>query len=358
MSHTGRPGRQGFTLGELAVRHGCELRGDPALMVESVAPIGLAGPGSLTFLANPKRLAELRHTAATAVVLDAATVDESPVAALVVSNPHATYARIACELYPAAPVTAGVHPSAIIAASATIDASAWIGPHTVIGDGVTVGARVSVGPGCILEEGVALANDVRLIGRATICRDVRIGARSVVHPGAVIGSDGFGFANDRGTWLKVPQVGSVMVGDDVEIGANTTIDRGAIGDTIIEDGVKLDNQIQIGHNVRIGAHSALAACVGVSGSATIGKRCMIGGAAGIVGHLSICDDVAVTGLTMVSSSITEPGMYSSGWPAERTGDWRRVVARVKRVERLVERISKLERVGRDAQNVDKKQEQE
>jgi len=307
-----------------------------------VAPIGAAEPGSITFLANPKLLLELRQTRATAVVLSAATADESPVAALVAVNPHATYARIATELYPPAPLAPGVHPSAVVAASARIDATAQVGANAVIGEQVVVGARAYVGPACLLEDGVNLAADVRLIGRVTVCQAVRIGERSVVHPGAVVGSDGFGFANDRGAWLKVPQVGSVQVGADVEIGSNTTIDRGAIGDTVIEDGVKLDNQIQIGHNVHIGAHTALAACVGVSGSATIGKRCMIGGAVGIVGHLSICDDVAVTGLTMVSSSITEPGMYSSGWPAEPTGDWRRIVARVKRIERLVERVSKLE----------------
>jgi UDP-3-O-[3-hydroxymyristoyl] glucosamine N-acyltransferase len=181
----------------------------------------------------------------------------------------------------------------------------------------------------------------------TVCRGVVIGARTIVQPGAVIGADGFGYANDRGEWIKVPQIGTVRIGADVEIGANTTIDRGAIGDTVLEDGVKLDNQIQIGHNVRIGAHTAMAACVGVAGSVTIGKRCMLGGAVGVVGHLTICDDVMVTGYSMVATSITQPGVYSSGIPAEPVRDWRRVVGRLKRIELLNDRVRRLERDAAD-----------
>ncbi|HRX89159.1 MAG TPA: UDP-3-O-(3-hydroxymyristoyl)glucosamine N-acyltransferase, partial [Steroidobacteraceae bacterium] len=215
MVRQGRSTRE-FTLGELAVRHGCELRGDPALRVASVAPIGAAGPGSLSFLANPKLLAELRATRATAVVLGAAVADDSPVAALVATNPHATYARMATELYPEASFAPGVHASAIVAVTANIDPSAHIGPHVVIGEGVQIGARTFVGPGCVLEDDVSLAADVRLIARVMVCHAVRIGARSTIHPGAVVGSDGFGYANDQGAWLKVPQVGSVLIGEDVE----------------------------------------------------------------------------------------------------------------------------------------------
>jgi UDP-3-O-[3-hydroxymyristoyl] glucosamine N-acyltransferase len=188
-----------------------------------------------------------------------------------------------------------------------------------------------------------LAEDVRLVARVTLGVRVQLGARTLVQPGAVIGADGFGFANERGRWLKVPQVGSVRVGSDVEIGCNTTIDRGAIEDTVIGEGVKLDNQIQIGHNVRIGAHTAMAACVGVSGSVEIGQRCMIGGAAGIVGHLTICDDVVITGLTMVSHSITRPGVYSGGIPAEEAASWRRIVGRLKRIDSIARRVAALER---------------
>jgi UDP-3-O-[3-hydroxymyristoyl] glucosamine N-acyltransferase len=278
------------------------------------------------------------------VVLSASAADACPVAALVTKNPHATFARIAAWLYPEPPAAPGVHATAVVHPTAQVDPSASVGPHACIGARVSVGARCVVGPHCVLEDDVALREDVRLVARVVVCRAVRIGARTVVHPGAVIGSDGFGYANDAGSWVKVPQVGSVEIGADVEIGANTTIDRGAIGDTVIGDGVKLDNQIQIGHNVRIGAHTAMAACVGVSGSTTIGQRCMIAGAVGIVGHLTICDDVVVTGFTMVSSSITEPGMYSSGLPAEKTSDWRRIVARLKRIDSLASRLRELEKL--------------
>jgi UDP-3-O-[3-hydroxymyristoyl] glucosamine N-acyltransferase len=256
------------------------------------------------------------------------------------------FARIAAALHPQPGAPPGVHPSAIVDPAASVDASAHVGPFAVLGAGVQVGPRAFIGPHCILEPGAQVGADTRLVGRVTVCRDVVLGARVLVQPGAVIGAEGFGFANDRGTWLKVPQVGTVRVGDDVEIGCNTTVDRGAIGDTVIEEGVKLDNQIQIGHNVRIGAHTAMAACVGVSGSVTIGRRCMIGGAAGIVGHLSICDDVAVTGLTMVSHSITKPGVYSGGIPAEEAADWRRIVGRLKRIDGLARRVANLERAAR------------
>jgi UDP-3-O-[3-hydroxymyristoyl] glucosamine N-acyltransferase len=330
------------TLAEIAVRFGCELRGDPDIVVTSVAPIGDARSGTITFLANNKLANLLASTRASAVVLNAAAADACAVAALVAPNPHATYARIAAWLYPAPNFTPGVHATAVVDPSATIDPSVGVGAHCVVGANVVVGARSFLGPHCILEDGAHIGADVRLVARVTLCHHISIGDRCTVLPGAVIGSDGFGYANERGTWVKVPQVGSVRIGNDVDVGANTTIDRGAMGDTVIEDGVKLDNQIQIGHNVRIGAHTAIAACVGVSGSATIGKRCMIGGAVGIVGHLSICDDVIVTGYTMISSSITEPGMYSSGIPAEAAADWRRIVGRLKRIDSLADRVRALE----------------
>ncbi len=339
------------TLGEIAVRFGCELRGDPDTIVERVAPIAAAQPRSLTFLANDKLAAALVSTQASAVVLSEKSADTCPVAALVTKNPHATFARIAAWLHPEPVASPGIHPTAVVDPSARVDPSAAIGPHVCIGARARVGARCTIGAHCVLEDDVVLDPDVRLVARVVVCRGVRVGARTVIHPGAVIGSDGFGYANDSGTWVKVPQVGSVQIGADVEIGANTTIDRGAIGDTVIADGVKLDNQIQIGHNVQIGAHTAMAACVGVSGSTIIGQRCMIGGAVGIVGHLTICDDVIVTGFTMVSSSITEPGMYSSGLPAEKTSEWRRIVARLKRIDSLASRVRDLaKQLGRGEQD--------
>ena len=333
------------SLGELAVRFGCELRGDPDTRVDSVATLANAHPGAVSFLANPRYRRQLEGTRAGAVVLDAESAASCPVAALISDNPYATYARIATLLYPLPAAPPGVHPSAVVAADARIDPTAHVGPMAVVGARCVIGPRAFVGPHCVLEEDVQLAEDVRLVARVTLCRGVTVGARTLVQPGAVIGGDGFGFAQERGTWLKVPQVGSVRIGADVEVGANTTIDRGAIEDTIIEEGVKLDNQIQVGHNVRIGAHTAIAACVGISGSTTIGRRCMIGGAVGIAGHLSICDDTSITGYTMVSHSITRPGVYSSGIPAEDARTWRRIVGRLKRVDLLARRVSNLERAA-------------
>ena len=331
------------SLGELAVRFGCELRGDPDLRVERVATLAGAGPAALAFLVNPKYRHLLADTRAGAVVLGAADAAGVTCPVLIAPNPYATYARIAAVLHPAPAASPGVHPTAWVAPLAQIDGSAHVGPHSSVGGGTRIGARAVVGPGCVIEGDVEIAEDVRLVARVVICRGTRIGTRTIVQPGAVIGGDGFGYAPERGAWVKVPQVGRVVIGADVEIGANTTIDRGAIDDTVIEDGVKLDNQIQIGHNVHIGAHSALAACVGVSGSVTIGKRCQIGGAVGIVGHLSICDDVAVTGLTMVSHSITEPGVYSSGLPAVPAQAWRRAVARLHRLDRMAGQVAALDK---------------
>ncbi|HEY0766421.1 MAG TPA: UDP-3-O-(3-hydroxymyristoyl)glucosamine N-acyltransferase [Steroidobacteraceae bacterium] len=333
------------SLGELAVRFGCELRGDPDARVERVATLANADARSIAFLANPRYRAQLAATHAAAVVLNAASAKECPTAVLLCDNPYATYARIAAILHPWPALVPGVHPSAVVAASARIDPSAQIGAYAIVGANVTIGARAFVGPHCSLDEGVTLASDVRLVARVTLCRAVQIGTRAVLQPGVVIGGDGFGFAPERGTWLKVPQLGTVRIGADVEIGANTTIDRGAIDDTVIEEGVKLDNLIQIGHNVRIGAHSALAACVGVSGSTTIGKRCMIGGGAGFAGHITIADDVVITGYSMVTHSVTLAGVYSSGIPLEEAHTWRRMVARFKRSGLLETRLRRLERAA-------------
>ncbi len=333
----------GVSIGELAVRFGCELRGDPDVQVDHVATLAHADSRSLAFLANPRYRQQLAATRAGAVVLDAASANDCAAAALVCRNPHATYARIAAVLHPLAAAPPGVHPSAVIAPGARVDSSAHVGALAVIGEGAVVGPRAHVGPQCLVEEGATLAEDVRLTARVTVCRGVEIGARTVVQPGAVIGGDGFGFAQEGGRWIKVPQTGTVRVGPDVEIGANTTIDRGAIEDTVIEEGVKLDNLIMIAHNVRVGAHSALAACVGVSGSTSIGRRCMIGGQVGIGGHLTISDDVMITGCTMVSHSISRPGVYSGGIPLEEAHVWRRLVARFKRIDSLASRLKALER---------------
>ena len=333
----------GVSLGELAVRFGCELRGDPDVRVDRVATLANADSRSLAFLANPHYRQQVATTGAGAVVLDAASAASCSTAALVCENPHATYARIAAVLHPYPAALPGTHPSAVIAPGARIDPSAHVGALSVIGEGAVIGARAFVGPQCLVEEGATLGEDVRLTAHVTVCRSVQIGARTIIQPGAVIGGDGFGFAPERGRWIKVPQTGTVRVGPDVEIGANTTIDRGAIEDTVIEEGVKLDNLIMVAHNVRVGAHSALAAGVGISGSTTIGRRCMIGGHVGIGGHLNISDDVVITGCTMVSHSVPRPGVYSGGIPLEEAHVWRRLVARFKRIDSLVTRLKALER---------------
>jgi UDP-3-O-[3-hydroxymyristoyl] glucosamine N-acyltransferase len=333
----------GISLGELAVRFGCELRGSPDALVDHVATLAQADPKSLTFVANPRYRQQLASTGAAAVVLDASSAAQCPTAALVCENPHATYARIAALLHPVPAAPPGVHASAVISPGARIDPSAHVGALSAIGEGAVIGPRVFLGPHCVVEAGAMIAEDAHLVARVTVCRHVRIGARAVIQPGAVIGADGFGFAQEHGRWIKVPQTGTVIVGEDVEIGANTTIDRGAIDDTVIEEGVKLDNLIMIAHNVRVGAHSALAACVGVSGSTSIGRRCMIGGQVGIGGHLTIGDDVIITGCTMVSHSIARPGVYSGGIPLEEAHVWRRLVARFKRLDSLATRLKALER---------------
>ena len=326
-----------YSLGDLAVRFGLGLRGEPSLRISRVATLSHAGAGSLSFLANPRYRKQMESTHATAVWVGPEDAASCPVAALIDPNPYLAYARIAELLYPPAPAAAGIHSTAVVSASARVAASASVGPLAVIEHDVDIGERVVVGPGCVVQQGARVGADSRLVSRVSLYAGVRIGRRCILHAGAVVGADGFGFAPDAGTWVKVPQVGSVKIGDDVEIGANTTIDRGAIDDTVVEHGVKLDNQIQVGHNVTIGAHTAIAGCVGISGSTTIGQRCMIGGGVGIAGHLTIADDVVVTGVSLVSASIKHAGSYSSGMPAVETRMWRRMVAHLRRLDEKKER---------------------
>ena len=321
-----------FSLGELAVRFGLTLRGEPGLTVRSVATLSRANSGALSFLANSRYRRQLESTQASAVILSAEDEAHCPVAALIDPNPYLAYARIAALLHPEPVPEPGIHPSAVVAGGARVAASASIGPLAVIEEGAQIGERVLIGPGCIVQKGAAVGADSTLRSRVNLYPDVTLGQRCILHAGAVVGADGFGFAPNNGTWEKVPQVGSVRIGDDVEIGANTTIDRGAIDDTVVENGVKLDNQIQVGHNVIIGAHTAIAACTGISGSTVIGQRCMIGGMVGFAGHLTIADDVVVTGCSLVSASIKKPGSYSSGMPTVETRLWRRMVAHLRRLD--------------------------
>lgn len=322
-----------YSLGDLAVRFGLVLRGDPSLRVSRVATLSNAGEGAISFLANTHYRKQLPATQAAAVILNEADAASCPVAALIDRNPYAAYARVASLLYPAPVPIPGIHPSAVVHPEARISPSALVGPFCVVEAGVVVGDRVAIGPGSIVESGVSIGADTRLVSRVTLGAGVRIGARCILHPGSVIGADGFGFAGDERRWLKVPQVGAVRLGDDVDIGANTTVDCGAIEDTVIENGVKLDNQIQIGHNVTIGEHTIMASCTGVSGSTVIGKRCMIGGLVGFAGHITIADDVMITGFSMISASLEKAGSYSSGFPAQESRNWWRTVARLKRLGR-------------------------
>jgi UDP-3-O-[3-hydroxymyristoyl] glucosamine N-acyltransferase len=336
------------TLGELAVRFGLALRGDPARLVEAVGTLEGAGDRQVAFLADPRLADRLARCRAGAVILHPAVQGACPVDCLLSDNPHAAFARIAALLHPPIASPPGVHPSAVVGPGAEIHPDAHVGPMCVVGAGAHIGARAVVGPGSVVGEDAQLAEDVRLVARVTVLDRVSIGARSILHPGAVIGSEGFGYAPDGPAWIHVPQVGTVRVGMDVEIGANTTIDRGALGDTVIGDGVKIDNLVQIGHNCTVGAHTAIAGCVGLAGSSHVGARCRLGGGVGLAGHLTVCDDVTLTGFSLVTADIREPGVYSGGVPAEAAADWRRVVGRLKRIDSLARRVSALERGAADA----------
>lgn len=331
------------TLGELAVRFGLALRGDPARVVESVGTLDSAGERQVAFLADPRLADRLARCRAGAVVLHPAAQSASPVDCLLSDNPHAAFARIAAVLHPLPTAAPGVHPTAVIASDAFIHPEAHIGPLSVIGARVRIGARVVVGAGCVVDEDADLAEDVWLVARVTVLARVTIGARSILHPGSVVGSEGFGYAPEGQAWVHVPQVGTVRIGQDVEIGANTTIDRGALTDTVIGDGVKIDNLVQIGHNCTVGDHTAIAGCAGLAGSTHVGARCRVGGGAGLAGHLTLCDDVTVTAYSLVISDIREPGVYSGGIPAAAAADWRRVVGRLKRLDGLARRVADLER---------------
>jgi len=330
-------GAGGRTLGELAVALGCELRGDPALTVHRVAALAEAGDGDLGFIANPAYRRDLASARASGVILSPEDAEACPVACLVHPNPHAAYARAAGMLCPPHRPPPGVHASAVVEPGAEVDASASVAAQAFMGEGV------HVGPGCIVGRHVEIGAYSMLVARVTLLHEVRIGRRCLLHPGAVVGSDGFGLARESEGWVKVPQLGRVVIGDDVEIGANTTIDRGAVGDTVIGDDVRLDNQIQIAHNVVIGEHTAIAALVGVAGSTRIGRNCLIAGQAGISGHLEICDGVVLTGRAMVTSSIRRPGTYASGVPGEDAAQWRRNVARYRQLDRMHRRLRALEK---------------
>lgn len=332
-----------ITLGELAERIGARVEGDSNCVINGVATLTNAEAGEITFLSNPRFQNLLTDSRASAVIVTENDVVNCSVNALVSENPYLAYAQVSAIFAPQRPAAGNIDPKATIGHHTTIDESVTVGANAVIGDGVELAAGVVIGAGCVIENGTSIGEDSRIYPNVTLYHDVVIGKRVIIHSGTVVGSDGFGFANDQGHWVKIHQLGRVVIGDDVEIGANTTIDRGAIEDTVIGDGVILDNQIQVAHNVKIGAHTAIAGCVGIAGSAVIGRHCAIGGGAGILGHLEISDGVTVTAMSLVTKSIREQGVYSSGTPLEPSASWQKNFARFKQLDEMARRLKRLEK---------------
>lgn len=331
-----------WTLAEIANHIDGVVHGDALYQVQSFATLEHASKHQISFLSNLKYKKYLASSTAGIVIVSAEAASLVPNHAIVVNEPYVAYAKAVRLLNPVRLNASGIESSAVIDSTSIIHPTASIGAQVVIESGVEIAENVVIGPGCIILRGVKVGAESRLTANITLCDDVEIGARCIIHPGVVIGADGFGIANDKGKWIKVPQIGSVRISDDVEIGANTTIDRGAIENTTIGQGVKLDNQIQIGHNVIIGDNTVIAGCVGIAGSTVIGSNCAIGGGVGIGGHLSIADGVQLTGMTMVTKSITSSGVYSSGIPAEPTQQWHKNVIRYRQMDKLIARVKKLE----------------
>ncbi len=333
-----------YTLGELAQRFTLKLQGDAQLRIAGVCSLSPGKPGRLSFCADPRRRAELAGTQASALVLNPRDAQQFAGSVLLAPNPELAFYRIARLFDTSRAFQPGRHETAVVAADAVLGEGCWIGPHALIESGASIGAGCFIGPGCVIRGGAVVGADSRLEANVYLAERCRLGARALVLPGAVIGGRGFGWVPTPQGWEEKPQLGAVLVGDDVEIGANTTIDRGALEDTVIENGVKLDNQIQIAHNCRIGEHTAIASCVGIAGSTVVGKRCMIGGAVGINGHIRIADDVVVLGRAMVTKSLTAPGVYGSGTPAQPVREWRKQVARIRRLAGLEERLGQVEKI--------------
>jgi UDP-3-O-[3-hydroxymyristoyl] glucosamine N-acyltransferase len=332
-----------YSLGDLAQAVKGKLHGQEGRIINRVATIQHADSDSITFLSNRGYFKYLKNTHAAAVILAKQDLDACPVDAIVVDNPYLAYAQIAAMLHPASPVEARLDPSAVIADDVLLGENVTVAANAVIENGACIGDNCYIGPGSVIMRDVKIGHRCHLVANVTLCHGVILGDQVLLHPGVVIGADGFGIANDRGTWIKVPQLGTVEIGDRVEIGANTTVDRGALENTVIESGVKLDNQIQIAHNVHIGENTAIAGCVGIAGSTQIGKNCAIGGAVSIVGHLHISDNVQITAVSMVTQDITEPGVYSSGMPLQTNREWHRNFVRMRQLDDMAKRLRRLEK---------------
>ena len=326
------------TAAALAERFSLRLHGDGAVRVLGVGTLAHARPDQLAFLANPRYRNQLSTTTAGVVVMRESDAEGFSRTALIANDPYTAFAKLSALFEPLLSRPPGVHPSAHIHSTAKVADDAHVAAFVSIGANSQVDAGAMIGPGCVIGEDCVVGAGSELVARVTLVARVRLGQRVRIHPGAVLGADGFGLAMDAGRWIKVPQLGGVWVGDDCEIGANTAIDRGAIEDTVLEEDVRLDNLIQIGHNVRIGAHTAMAGCVAVAGSARIGRYCLIGGGAGIAGHLELCDRVVITAMSLVTASIREPGEYSSGTGLMDNRSWRKNAARFRQLDKMARQL--------------------
>jgi len=340
-----------LTLAEIASRLGGRVVGNPEALIRQVGSLEHAGPDQITFFSQLRHKNKLAATRAAAVILAEDAQGLTSIPRIVCANPYAYFARVSQLFNPNSTPEPGRHPAATVANGAKVAATARIEAGAVVEDGAFIGERVWVGAGCYLGRDCSIGDDSRLHPSVVVYGGCRIGARAVIHSGAVIGADGFGIAQDAGQWIKIPQIGRVVIGDDVEIGANSTIDRGAIDDTVLEDGVKLDNQVQIGHNVRVGAHTAIAGCAGVAGSADIGRHCTIGGAAVILGHLKLVDRVNISAGTLISRSVLKPGTYTGVFPFEVNASWTRNAVWLRHLSELSDRVRGLEKLlGRKGKN--------
>ncbi|HGF5001110.1 UDP-3-O-(3-hydroxymyristoyl)glucosamine N-acyltransferase [Vibrio parahaemolyticus] len=332
-----------LTLAELATITGGELFGDESLVVGRVAPMDKAQEGDVTFLSNPKYAKHLSECKATVVMVKVEHKDQCAGNALVVADPYVAFARVVQAMDTTPKPAEDIAPSAVIASDVKMGENVAIGANAVIETGVELGDNVVIGAGCFIGKNAKLGNNTKLWANVTIYHEVSLGDDCLVQSGTVIGSDGFGYANDKGEWIKIPQLGSVRIGNRVEIGACTTIDRGALEDTIIEDNVILDNQLQIAHNVQIGYGTVMPGGTIVAGSTKIGKYCQIGGASVLNGHITIADGVAITGMGMVMRSIEEKGLYSSGIPLQTNREWRKTATRVHRIDEMNKRLKAVEK---------------
>lgn len=345
------PASTSVTVGEIAAWLDAAVTNEAATRIKGAASLSSATGSEMAYYDGDRKAAGVasRTTAGLVITTEAGRATlPADVPAIVVEEPRVAFARALERLYERPAVAEGIHPSAVVVGDVSVDPTASIGAQTVIGEGSRIEPGAEIGPGCVIGRNVVIGANTRLLARVTVLDDSVIGARCVIQPGVVIGSDGFGLAQDKGAWRRVPQVGRVVIGNDVDIGANTTIDRGALDDTVIDDGVKLDNLIQIAHNVRIGAHSAIAGCAGLAGSSEVGRHCTLGGGVGLAGHLTLADNVHITGMSMVTRSIHQPGVYSAGTPLDTNDRWHRNAARFKQLDRLARRVKQLEKQLGDA----------